>query len=184
MQQIMSEMERILKMPQPYDSISKLPDLSQQAKGEYSKLLNGKRSNVEMLTDQAIAEIKGEYEKVQNKPVSSIENEIRFLEGLKEHLPGRKTLSDMDAAAYQIGSTKDNALATIARVIKSQVKPPVGPVEPKPPYIPPKKVETVYRGVLCPKRTVSSKEDVEKYLEGIRRQLYKLLENNDGVKIE
>lgn len=184
MQQIMSEMERILKMPQPYDSISKLPDLSQQAKDEYSKLLNGKRSNVEMLTDQAIAEIKGEYEKVQNKPVSSIENEIRFLEGLKEHLPGRKTLSDMDAAAYQIGSTKDNALATIARVIKSQVKPPVGPVEPKPPYIPPKKVETVYRGVLCPKRTVSSKEDVEKYLEGIRRQLYKLLENNDGVKIE
>ncbi|WP_301089070.1 hypothetical protein, partial [Faecalibaculum rodentium] len=84
----------------------------------------------------------------------------------------------------QVSNLVNNTLATIQRVIEAQNKTKTPPIKPVKPYVPPKKVEHIYRGVLCPAKTVTSEEDVNNYVENIRKELLRLLSNNDGVKIE
>lgn len=183
MQQIMAEMNQILKSPKPYDSIPRLPELSQQAKAEYNNLLSGKRDNVEMLLEEAVDEIEKKYSDI-NGPVSSIESELNFLKGMKERLGERDSIQSMDAAITQMNSRKENALSIIERVRKSQTPPKKTGDEEKTEYIPPKKVERVFRGSLCPKRLVSNRTEADKYADAIRKELYRMLENNDAVRIE
>ena len=94
-------------------------------------------------------------------------------------------MTQMDAAVTQVNNLVNNTLATIQRTIDVQNKVnQTPPNKPKKPYVPPKKVEHIYRGVLCPAKLVSSVEDVNNYVENIRKELLRLLSNNDGVRIE
>ena len=45
------------------------------------------------------------------------------------------------------------------------------------------KITSVRRYDLCSVKRLQSKEDIDKYVEGIREKLYQTLENCDGVQI-
>lgn len=183
MESTIFEIQGILNMSQPYNSISKLPNLTQEAKKEYGKLLEGKRSNVEMLIDQAISEIEEAKQDMKN-PSSSVEDSLNFLKQMKDHLDQRKTVTQMDAAVTQINNYKENTLATIKRIVDAQDHQPVGPTPTPDPVPPRKKIKTVYRGTICPKKSINSEADIDAYVEGIRRRLKRLLMDSDGLKIE
>lgn len=178
----LSTIESILNSSKPYDQIKKLPELVQIAKAEYSKLLEGKRSNVIMLIDQAISEIE-EAKKEMKTPSSGVEQPLEFIKGLKQVLDKQSTITEMDAAVTQVNNAKETTLATIKRIVENQNKAPS--VTPNPePVAPRKKIQTVYRGTLCPKKSINSDADIEAYVDSIRGKLKRLLMDNDGLKIE
>ncbi|WP_286356916.1 BREX system P-loop protein BrxC [Faecalibaculum rodentium] len=183
MKQLMDGINSILKMDHPYNQIKKLPELVQEAKGEYSKLLNEKLDNLEAQIDRGISEIETKMQEMKG-PNSSVSEGLSFLKQKKEAVKKNETLTQMDAAVTQVSNLVNNTLATIQRVIEAQNKTKTPPIKPVKPYVPPKKVEHIYRGVLCPAKTVTSEEDVNNYVENIRKELLRLLSNNDGVKIE
>ena len=47
----------------------------------------------------------------------------------------------------------------------------------------PKKITCIRRYDLCTVKRLQSKEDIDKYVEGIREKLLKTLENCDGIQI-
>ena len=49
--------------------------------------------------------------------------------------------------------------------------------------IKPKKITTLRRYDLCGVKRLQSKEEVDKYVEGIREKLYQALEKCDGVQV-
>lgn len=135
-----------------------------------------------MLIDQVISEIQEAKQEMKN-PSSSVEDSLNFLKQMKDHLGQRKTVTQMDAAVTQINNYKENTLATIKRIVENQNKTPNPTPTPQP--VPPrKKIETVYRGTICPKRSINSEADIDAYVEGIRGRLKRLLMDSDGLKIE
>ncbi|MCF0260593.1 MAG: hypothetical protein HUJ54_12115, partial [Erysipelotrichaceae bacterium] len=183
MQKSISSIKEILNMPKPYDRIKDLPELVQKTRKAYSEILEGKRSNVAMNIQNAIAEINDEKETV-NGSISTVDSRISFLEELKNRLPNKKTITEMDAAITQIDNMRQEAMNIIAQVRKSQTVKPDNHTEPQKPYIVPKRTKTVYRGQVCPKKTLNSKEDIDKYVDHIRNELVKALDGVDGLKVE
>ena len=102
----------------------------------------------------------------------------RFVE-YKKKVAEATSLTFLDALITQLLNYKDQVCKRIEMVLHET--PPqhgAGGEQPKP-----KKIVQVRRYDVFPVKRLASREDLDQYLEGIRKKLYDTLEANDGIQI-
>ena len=176
-----SEMRSILNMAKPYAKIKDLPELMQKISTAYDKLLELKKEEVRNIIIQCMGDIHtlaGSDLKVKDELTKS----DNHLVSKRDVVNNAQSLTDLDAMIMQLLNYKD----TVCRHIEIMLAPPapvqtnVGTVT-KPQ--PPKKNVSLRRYDLCPARRLTSTEEIDKYVEGLRAKLYETLDGNDSVQI-
>jgi len=102
----------------------------------------------------------------------------RFVE-YKQKVASATSLTMLDAMITQLLNYKDQVCRRIGIILHESSTPvEAGAEQPQP-----KKIVQLRRHDVFPVKRLTSREDVEQYLEGIRTKLYDALAANDGIQI-
>lgn len=182
-QEVFRKISTILDMPKPYDHIGELPELTSKVKAAYNKLLDMKKDEVLENVRQCMQDVHQLASEARDATVLLHQADDYFV-GKREVAKEATSLTDLDAMITQLLKYKDNICRHMEIMVSDnqpsqpETKTPAGSLAPKP-----KKITSVRRYDLCAVKRLQSKEDVDKYVEGIREKLMKTLENCDGIQI-
>lgn len=173
-----SEIAAILAMPKPYGRIKDLPDLMHSIKTAYSLLLEQKKEEVRSIITLCMGDIHtfaGGGSKAGDEVKKS---DDRFTE-YKRKVEDATTLTVLDALTTQLLNYKDQVCKLLEFIIHDNSAPyGAGFNQPKA-----QKIVQMRRYDVFPVKRLTSRGDVDHYLETIRKKLYEALEANDGVQI-
>jgi hypothetical protein len=173
------EISTILAMAKPYARIKDLTDLMQGVRTAYDKLLTEKRKYVHDMITECMSQVHtlaGGDSRVNEQVRQS---DARFTE-FKQRVAGATSLTVLDATITQLLNYKDQIMVQIESILNYKTSQPVIPDEVPPK---PKKIMKIRRDVLFPFKTLTSSEEVDQYLDGIRKKLHDTLKENDGIQI-
>ena len=206
LEEIVHEMRSITRQDKPYGNIPKLPNLREQFMTSYMKVLDKEEKPVLDAIDQARARVIEVLEPKEYKDtylgryntlfkeirdgaehcnnVSSLRSYADKAEALKIRL-----LNEMDTRDEQILKIKAEearrAAEEAARIAKEQGKPACRIAEPPAPYHTKKtKNVTIKHVTHTSSWRLESKDDVDKYLNALRKSLLAELDENDIVNVE
>jgi len=163
---ILASIRDILKMPKPYQSISKLPDLMVQIDDIYSSLLTAKRDEVNNEIQAAMAELHQTADMVKQADI--IKRADDAFEAKKAAVAETTKLTALDAMKIQIGTIRQQYMKQLIVPADS-----CGST----------KVATVNRNIIGHVATIKNEDDIEKYLEQVRKTLREKLSDNDVLQI-
>jgi hypothetical protein len=169
------EISSILAKAKPYDRIKDLTDLMQGVKNAYKVLLDQKKEEVLALITQCMGD-------VHTLAGSSATDEVRksddrFAE-FKRKVADATSLTVLDAMITQLLNYKDQVCKRIEGILSDV--PTIGGGEEQRKQ---KKIAQIRRYDVFPVKRLTSQEDVDQYLDTIRKKLYETLEANDGIQI-
>ncbi len=170
------EIATILAMPKPYGRIKDLSDLMQGVRTVYASLLEQKKTEILGIVQQCMGDIHtlaGIGSKV-NEEVRKSDN--RFAE-YKQRINEAISLTVLDAMITQMLNYKDQVCKRIESIVNE------APLVPGDAPVKPQKIIQIRRYDVFPVKRLSTREDVDSYLDGIRKKLYDSLETNDGIQI-
>ncbi len=172
------EISSILVMARPYARIKDLSDLMQGVKTSYGTLLEQKKDEVLGIITQCMGDVHT-LAGVGGKAKDEVRKaDDRFVE-YKQKVANATSLTVLDAMITQLLNYKDQVCKWIENILHENPAPPKpGGEQPKP-----QKIAQIRRYEVFPVKRLTSREDVEQYLEGIRKKLYDTLETNDGIQI-
>lgn len=172
------EIAAILSMQKPYGRIKDLSDLMQGVKAAYGVLLEQKKEEVRGIITLCMGDIHtlaGAGSKASDEVRKSDE---RFTE-YRQKVADAASLTVLDAMITQLQNYKDQVCKRLESILSDDSElQKAGAEKPKP-----KKIAHVRRYDIFPVRRLTSREDVDGYLETIRKKLYDALEANDGIQI-
>ena len=173
-----SEIIAIISMPKPYGRIKDLSDLMQSIRTAYGILLTRKKEEVLGIVQQCMADVHtlaGVGSKANDEVRKS---DDRFAE-YKQRIAEATSLTVLDAMITQLLNYKDQVCKLIELILhESPGSYSTGGDKPKP-----QTIIQVRRYEVFPVKRLTSREEVDNYLDGIRQELYKALEENDGIQI-
>ena len=170
-------------MPKPYDRIGELPELISKTKAAYSNLLDIKRDEVLENVRQCMQDVHQLASEARDA-AALLRQADDFFVGKREEAKETTSLINLDAMITQLLNYKDNICRRMeVLVVDSQPSMPESKDPADTPATKPKKITSVRRYDLCAVKRLQSKEDIDKYVEGIREKLIKTLENCDGIQI-
>ncbi|WP_018305995.1 BREX system P-loop protein BrxC [Desulfitobacterium hafniense] len=170
------EISSILEMAKPYARIKDLTDLMQGVKTAYETLLDQKKEEVLGIITQCIGDVHTLAGVKANAEVRKSDD--RFVE-YKQKVANATSLTMLDAMITQLLNYKDQVCKRIETILHETSAPyGAGGEQPKP-----QKIAQIRRYDVFPVRRLTSREDVDQYLDGIRKKLYATLEANDGIQI-
>lgn len=111
-----------------------------------------------------------------------------FYDQKKQRINELESLALLDGLVPPMLQHKDNACSRIENLTKPAPKKPEpekngDPDEPKKPT--PKKIIKAYnRQIVFPTKRIESDEDLDAYIEAIRKQLKTLMQNCDGIELK
>jgi hypothetical protein len=161
------ELSSILDMPKPYGKIKDLSELMQGIKADYGILLWKKREEVHGIIAQSMDEIHTVAGRHTEARMESNKADKRFTE-YKQEVDDSKSLISLDAKIQQIQRYAVQVRKQIDALLKG------GSEE--------KVVSLRCIDVIAPRKLLS-REDIDTYVEGIRKNLYEALADNDGIQI-
>ena len=173
----------ILAQPKPYDRIGELPELIQKVKTAYSGLLDLKKDEVAENIRQCMQDVHQLATEARDAGVLLRQADDYFV-GKREAAKNASSLTELDAMITQLLTYKDNICRRMEVMSASHQErtTPVGTGTAQPaPKMP--KITTLRRYDLCSVKRLQSKEDIDRYVDGIREKLLKTLESCDGVQI-
>jgi len=172
-----SEISSILAMPKPYSSIKDLSDLMQSIRNAYGILLEQKKEEVHGIITQCMGDVHTLAD-VGNQTDDEVKKaDDRFVE-YKRKVDDATNLTMLDAMITQVLNYKDQVCRWIESMLHDQPTIPGSTTPPKP-----QKIVQVRRYDVFPVKRLASREDVDGYLENIRKKLYDTLDANDGIQI-
>ena len=170
-----SEVALILGMAKPYTRIKDLSDLMQSIKTAYGVLLEQKKEEVRGIITLCMGDV--HTLAGVGKAIEEVRKaDDRFSE-YKQKVADATSLTVLDAMITQLQNYKDQVCKWIESILHET--PPL-PGEEKPKK---QKIVQVRRYDVFPVKRLTTKEDVDVYLETIRKKLYDTLESNDGIQI-
>jgi hypothetical protein len=170
-----SEVSAILGMAKPYTRIKDLSDLMQSIKTSYGILLEQKKEEVRGIITLCMGDV--HTLAGVGKAIEEVRKaDDRFSE-YKQKVADATSLTVLDAMITQLQNYKDQVCKWIETIMHET--PPL-PGEEKPKK---QKIVQVRRYDVFPVKRLTTKEDVDDYLETIRKKLYDTLESNDGIQI-
>jgi hypothetical protein len=172
------ELSNILEMEKPYTRIKDLPDLMQDAKTAYGKLLVQKKEEVLGIITQCMGDVHTLAGVASRADGEVKKSDIRFTE-YKQKVADATSLSELDTMIIQLLNYKDQVCKRSETILYegSTQSRKVGE-QPKQ-----KKIVQIRRYDVFPVKRLSSQEDIEHYLDGIRKKLNDTLEGNDSIQI-
>ena len=182
-QEVFRQISTILAMPKPYDRIGELPELIRKAKAAYNNLLDIKRDEVLENVRQCMQDVHQLASESYNAMALQRQADDYFV-GKREAAKEASSLTELDAMITQLLGYKDNICRRMevmtadshSQLLKENAPAGMSTLKPK-------KITSVRRYDLCTVKRLQSKEDIDKYVEGIREKLLKTLENCDGIQI-
>jgi len=173
-----TEISTIHEMVKPYARIKDLPDLMQGVKIAYETLLARKKEEVLGIITQCMGDVH-----TLAGVGSGAKDEVRKSDGqfseYKQKAANATSLTVLDAMITQLLNYKDQVCKRIEMILHDRTTTfEEGAEQPKL-----KKIAQIRRYDVFPVKRLTSREDVEKYLDGIRKKLYDTLETNDGIQI-
>lgn len=172
-----NEISTILGMPKPYSRIKDLSDLMQSIKAAYGVLLEQKKEEVRGIITLCMGDVHtlaGVASKASDEVKKS---DDRFIE-YRQKVTDATNLTVLDAMITQLQNYKDQVCKRIESILHEVPPPLPGEEKPKP-----QKIAQVRRYDVFPVKRLTSREDVDGYLDGIRKKLYDTLDANDGIQI-
>ena len=166
-----------------YSRIPELNELQSTVEKSHDAMLEEKREVLYEIVRSCLEEIhKNANVNEQTKAVS--EKADNFYTQKKEQIAAEKSLALLDGLSVPMWSYKDQATLAIEGAI-------VPPEEEKPPVkggdatVPPKKViiKKVARQQMFPAKVLKSDDDIDAYVENIRKQMKQYLQGSDGIQI-
>jgi hypothetical protein len=171
------EMAQILGMAKPYARVKDLSDLMQDIKAAYEVLLTQKKDEVcgiITLCMDDVHTLAGVGSRTRDEVRKA---DDRFVE-YKRKVVDTTSLTVLDAMITQLQNYKDQVCKRIETILHEAQPSLPGEEKQKP-----QKIAQVRRYDVFPVKRLTSKEDVDGYLEDIRKKLYDTLEANDGIQI-
>lgn len=168
----------ILAMTKPYARIKDLSDLMQGVKTAYGTLLAQKKEEVLGIITQCMGDVHT-LAGVKSRANDEVKkSDDRFGE-YKQKVAKATSLTVLDAMITQLLNYKDQVCKWIEPTLhEKNTQTGAGGEETKP-----KKIVQIRRYDVFPVKRLTSREEVEQYLDGIRKKLYDTLEANDGIQI-
>ena len=182
-QEVFRQISTILAMPKPYDRIGELPELIRKAKAAYNNLLDIKRDEVLENVRQCMQDVHQLASESYNAMALQRQADDYFV-GKREAAKEASSLTELDAMITQLLGYKDNICRRMEvmtadnhpQLLKENAPAGMSTLKPK-------KITSIRRYDLCTVKRLQSKEDIDKYVEGIREKLLKTLENCDSIQI-
>lgn len=173
-----SELTAILGMPKPYGRIKDLSDLMQSIKIAYGILLGQKKEEVLGIITLCMGDVHtlaGVRYRASDVVRKSDDHFIEY----KQRVADATSLTVLDAMITQLQNYKDQVCKRVDAMFHEDPVPyGTGAEKPKP-----QKIVQVRRYDVFPVKRLTSREDVDGYLDIIRKKLYDTLEANDGIQI-
>ena len=182
-QEVFRQISTILAMPKPYGRIGELPELISKAKAAYNNLLDIKRDEVSENVRQCMKDVHQLASEAYDATALLRQADAYFV-GKREAAKEAASLTELDAMITQLLNYKDNICRRMEVMVADT--PPSYPetkATADAPVPKPKKITFVRRYDLCAVKRLQSREDIDKYVEGIREKLMKTLESCDGIQI-
>lgn len=182
-QEVFRTIATILAMPKPYSRIGELPELIGKVKTAYNGLLDMKKEEVAENIRQCMQDVHQLASEARDAATLLHQADDYFV-SKREAAKDASSITELDAMITQLLNYKDNVCRRMEIMVASKDAPaPVnnaqtGAVAPKP-----LKITSVRRYDLCSVKRLQTKDDIDKYVEGIREKLMKTLESCDGVQI-
>jgi hypothetical protein len=182
-QEVFHTIAAILAMPKPYSRIGELPELIGKVKTAYNGLLDMKKEEVAENIRQCMQDVHQLASEARDASTLLHQADDYFV-SKRDAAKDASSITELDAMITQLLNYKDNICRRMEIMVASKDAPaPVnnaqtGAVAPKPP-----KITSVRRYDLCSVKRLQTKDDIDKYVEGIREKLMKTLESCDGVQI-
>jgi hypothetical protein len=170
------ELSEILAMPRPYVKIMELPGLAQSIRASYDKLLERKKEEVQKIIARHLQDVRT----LAGEEGRAAEELKRAEERFAAH--GQKagaatSLTALDAAITQLQNLKDHVCSRIEALLRE------APPEAGGEAAGVEKITRVHRYDMFPAGRLTTKEEVDGYVEIIRQNLYAALEESGGVQI-
>ena len=96
-----------------------------------------------------------------------------------------KSLALLDGLSVPLWSRRDDALQLIEAVMNPKVEASIKPVDADGGKTPVKKeiIKKIARQQMFPAKVLKSNEDIDAYVENIRKQMKQYLQGSDGIQI-
>ena len=109
----------------------------------------------------------------------------KFFSQKKEQIATEKSLALLDGLSVPMWTHKDQATMAIEAAMKPKVAPQVKPAGPDGEKPPVKKeiIKKVARQQMFPAKVLKSEDDIDAYVENIRKQMKQYLQGSDGIQI-
>ena len=165
-----------------YRRIPELNGLMDKVREGHGRLLDDKRAELLEIIRQCMAEV----HTLSDGNVDCAEfvrKADTYFDQQKTKINELQSLALLDGLVPQIWSYKDDICERIETAKQSLVI-----AEEKAPYgekktVPKKVIKTVYRQMAFPAKTLESQEDIDAYVERMRRYLTDMLRDCDGIKL-
>ena len=173
-----------------YSRIPELNGLLATVRTKHGAMLEQKRQEVAVNADDCLKEIHAEYEDFPQARNIFLDAETYFKQK-KEHLADIKLLTNLNGQMPTMWMKKDDYLNQIEKLRKKEEEskmvretPVAQAPSPAPVKKPKKTVKPVSRYQMFPKRTIETDEDIDEYVENIRKRMKTLLQDCDGIQID
>lgn len=170
--------------PYDYRRIPELNELQSIVEKSHDAMLEDKRNELLDIVRSCMEAIH-ENARVNEETKVISEKADRFFEQMKEKIAAEKSLALLDALQPPMWNRKDEATMAIESALKSKPAPvvkPEGAKEDKPPV---KKeiIKKIARQQVFPAKVLKSEDDIDAYVESIRKQMKQYLQGSDGIQI-
>ena len=168
-----------------YKRIPELNELKAKVMNSHNQMLDEKRSGLKDIIVECMGAIH-ENAKFNDQTDRISSTADKFYSQQKENIDATRSLALLEGFAVRLWSYRDDALQKIDAVM--------APPAPKPEStnagsdgsakVAPKKIiKQVARQQIFPAKTLTSDEDIDAYVENIRKQMKQFLQGSDGIKI-
>lgn len=182
-QEVFRTISAILAMPKPYNRIGELPELIGKVKADYQALLDLKKEEVAETIRQCMQDVHQLAGEAKDAG-ALLKQADDYFAAKRDTAKEAGSLTELDAMITQLLNYKD----TVCKRMEVLAAPAPEPQakengEARQPAPAPKKIATVRRYDLCSVKRLQSRDDIDAYVEGIRKKLYQTLESCDGVQV-
>lgn len=167
-----------------YKRIPELNELQSIVEKSHDAMLDEKRANLLEIVRSCLEAIhENAFANEETKLIS--ERADKFFDQKKEQIAAEKSLALLDGMSVPMWSEKDRATMAIEAAMKPKVEPPVKPVGPDKEKPPVKKevIKKIARQQMFPARVLKSENDIDAYIESVRKQMKQYLQGSDGIQI-
>lgn len=162
-----------------YNRIPELNDCISTIQDERNKVIDAKKAECNDLVDSCLNEVHLKADN-ENKLKMELNNAIHQFDSRKQEISRLNSLVALDAKKNTITSLKDNIINKMDRILNTNDETHVEPVKP----VKAKKVRQVQRAVVFNQANLSSKEDIDRYVQNIKNKLLSYLNDDDEIQIK
>ena len=166
-----------------YKRIPELNALMDAVRKAHDKMLETKRAELYEVVRQCMADIHGKMPSFSDAQIKTIiQKADDFFTQKKQRIAETKSLALLDGMMPPMWTYKDDTL----RMLDHMTRPVTPKPEPKPndPPKPRKMIKSIYRQSIFPAKRLETEDEVNDYVEQIRKQLLAYMKGSDGIDLK